>query len=79
VIAKVREQWQREASAEPHLDPVQLAAMAQSQMALKTFSLANDVVDVSPQDEIYRYDAAADRQINQQSPWSSEYGLHLQI
>ncbi|PVG03183.1 Mov34-domain-containing protein [Serendipita vermifera] len=46
--------------------------MAQAQMALKTFSLTNDIVDVSPQDEIYRYDAAADRQINQQSPWSSD-------
>ncbi|KAG8850790.1 COP9 signalosome catalytic subunit rri1 [Serendipita sp. 411] len=46
--------------------------MAQSQMALKTFSLTNDIVEVSPQDEIYKYDAAADRQINNQAPWSSD-------
>jgi COP9 signalosome complex subunit 5 len=46
--------------------------MAQSQTAMKTFNLANDIVEVSPQDEIYKYDAAADRQINSQSPWSSE-------
>jgi COP9 signalosome complex subunit 5 len=47
--------------------------MAQSKTALKTFSLTNDIVDISPQDQIYKYDAAADRLINNQSPWSSEY------
>jgi hypothetical protein len=50
-----------------------LLAMAQSKTALKTFSLTNDIIEVSPQDQIYRYDAAADRLINNQSPWSSEY------
>ena len=46
--------------------------MAQAKMALQTFSLSNDVVEVSPQDEIYKYDAAADRLINNQSPWATE-------
>ncbi|CCA72027.1 probable COP9 signalosome subunit 5 CSN5 [Serendipita indica DSM 11827] len=41
-------------------------------MALQTFSLSNDIVEVSPQDEIYKYDAAADRQINNQSPWATD-------
>ena len=40
--------------------------------ALRSFSLANDIVEISPQDEIYKYDSVADRQINQQSPWSTE-------
>jgi COP9 signalosome complex subunit 5 len=47
--------------------------MAQTKTALKTFSLTNDIVEISPQDQIYKYDAAADRLINNQSPWSSEY------
>lgn len=59
-------------SAEPHLELVLVPAMAQSQTALKTFNLTNDIVEISPQDEIYKYDAAADRQINAQAPWSSE-------
>lgn len=46
--------------------------MAQAKMALQTFSLSNDIVEVSPQDEIYKYDAAADRQINNQSPWATD-------
>lgn len=46
--------------------------MAQSKVALQTFSLTNDIVEVSPQDQIYKYDAAADRAINNQSPWSTD-------
>jgi COP9 signalosome complex subunit 5 len=43
-----------------------------SATALKTFSLANDVLEVSPEDQIYRYDAEADDRINQESPWTKE-------
>lgn len=50
--------------------------MAQSRVALQTFSLTNDIVEVSPQDQIYKYDAAADRAINNSSPWSTEY-VHI--
>ena len=46
---------------------------ASSGTALKTFSLANDIVDVSPQDEIYRYDQVAHRRILQEAPWAREY------
>jgi COP9 signalosome complex subunit 5 len=40
--------------------------------ALKTFSLENDILQVSPQDEIYRYDREADRQLNREEPWKKE-------
>jgi COP9 signalosome complex subunit 5 len=40
--------------------------------ALKTFSLENDIREVSPEDEIYRYDAKADKKINDEEPWKHE-------
>ncbi|EIN08800.1 Mov34-domain-containing protein [Punctularia strigosozonata HHB-11173 SS5] len=40
--------------------------------ALRTFSLENDVLEVSPQDEIYRFDAEENRRINRESPWSTD-------
>ncbi|KJA26913.1 hypothetical protein HYPSUDRAFT_36079 [Hypholoma sublateritium FD-334 SS-4] len=43
-----------------------------SSTALKTFSLTNDIVEVSPQDEIYRFDAAADKRINSEQPWKKD-------
>ena len=46
--------------------------MASSSTALKTFSLANDILEVSPQDEIYRFDPAANAKLNRESPWTKE-------
>ncbi|KAK7463427.1 COP9 signalosome catalytic subunit rri1 [Stygiomarasmius scandens] len=40
--------------------------------ALKTFSLANDIVDVSPDDAIYKFDADANRQIQRDAPWEKD-------
>jgi len=40
--------------------------------ALKTFSLENDIVDVSPDDAIYKFDADANRQIQRDAPWEKE-------
>jgi COP9 signalosome complex subunit 5 len=41
--------------------------------ALKSFSLANNILEVSPQDEIYRFDVEANKKINDESPWSKEW------
>ncbi|KAF8166253.1 JAB1/Mov34/MPN/PAD-1 ubiquitin protease-domain-containing protein [Pholiota molesta] len=43
-----------------------------SSTALKTFSLTNDIIEISPQDEIYRFDAAADKRINNEQPWKKD-------
>jgi COP9 signalosome complex subunit 5 len=43
-----------------------------SSTALKTFSLANDILNVSPQDEIYKFDAEANKRINREAPWSKD-------
>ncbi|KAF8908567.1 JAB1/Mov34/MPN/PAD-1 ubiquitin protease-domain-containing protein [Gymnopilus junonius] len=47
-------------------------ASSSSHTALKTFSLENDIFEVSPQDEIYRFDAKADKQINDEQPWKKD-------
>jgi len=41
-------------------------------MALQTFSIENDILEISPQDEIYRFDEAANKQINREAPWAQE-------
>ncbi|ETW76043.1 Metallo peptidase M67A [Heterobasidion irregulare TC 32-1] len=46
--------------------------MASSNIALKTFSLANDIQEISPQDQIYAFDVEADKQINRDSPWAKD-------
>ncbi|PSR78583.1 hypothetical protein PHLCEN_2v7330 [Hermanssonia centrifuga] len=43
-----------------------------SSMALKTFSLSNDVLDISPQDEIYRFDPEANKRLNREQPWAKD-------
>lgn len=43
-----------------------------SSIALKSFSLANDVLSISPQDEIFKYDAALNTKINKEAPWTKE-------
>ncbi|CAL1708983.1 unnamed protein product [Somion occarium] len=40
--------------------------------AFKTFSLANNVVEVSPQDDIYKFDVDADKRINREQPWTKD-------
>ncbi|GBE87458.1 Mov34-domain-containing protein [Sparassis latifolia] len=43
-----------------------------SSTALKTFSLVNDIRDVSPQDEIFKFDPEANRQLLRDSPWAQD-------
>uniref|UniRef100_A0A8H8CFE3 COP9 signalosome complex subunit 5 n=1 Tax=Psilocybe cubensis TaxID=181762 RepID=A0A8H8CFE3_PSICU len=43
-----------------------------SSTALKTFSLTNEILEVSPQDEIYRFDVEADKKINNEQPWTKD-------
>lgn len=43
-----------------------------SKTAFQTFSLENDILEVHPQDEIYRFDSAANREIIDQAPWSKD-------
>lgn len=40
--------------------------------ALKTFSLANSISEISAQDAIFKFDAAENRKINQEAPWTKE-------
>ena len=44
-----------------------------SNTALKSFSLANDVLTVSPQDGIYKFDVELNKKINKDAPWTKEY------
>ncbi|KAH7921832.1 Mov34-domain-containing protein [Leucogyrophana mollusca] len=43
-----------------------------SSTAFQTFTLANDVFEVSPQDEIYAFDVEANKQINREEPWRKD-------
>jgi len=43
-----------------------------STTALQSFSLANDISTLSPQDKIYKFDVEANRRINQEAPWDKE-------
>jgi COP9 signalosome complex subunit 5 len=45
--------------------------------ALKTFSLTNDVLEISPQDEIYRFDKAETQRIIREAPWAQEYASRV--
>lgn len=47
--------------------------MASSDTALKTFSLENDILEVSPQDEIYKFDVEANKAAVRAQPWLKEY------
>ncbi|KIY49923.1 Mov34-domain-containing protein [Fistulina hepatica ATCC 64428] len=44
----------------------------ETRTALQTFSLTNDVVEVSPQDEIFNFDVVQNRQINREQPWTED-------
>ena len=43
--------------------------------AFKTFSLENSILNVPPQDEIFRFDPEANQQILSAQPWKNEYGI----
>lgn len=49
-----------------------MAAASGSDTALKSFSLVNDIKEISPQDEIYAYDVQANKDINRLQPWSTD-------
>ena len=49
------------------------AAASSSSTALKTFSLENEILEVPPQDEIFRFDPDAYRESIKGQPWKSEY------
>lgn len=40
--------------------------------AFKTFSLTNDIYEVSPEDEIYKYDHESTRRLSREAPWSRD-------
>ncbi|KAK0461144.1 JAB1/Mov34/MPN/PAD-1 ubiquitin protease-domain-containing protein [Desarmillaria tabescens] len=46
--------------------------MSSSSTALKTFSLTNSILEISPQDAIYKFDADEAKRIDQESPWSKD-------
>jgi hypothetical protein len=60
----------------PHLLDFGTAATApgieMADTALKTFSLENDVLEISPQDEIYKFDSEEAKRIDREAPWSKE-------
>ncbi|KAF8656965.1 hypothetical protein AX16_002320 [Volvariella volvacea WC 439] len=43
-----------------------------SKTALQTFSLTNNIVEVPPEDEIYKFDAEANKKLNREAPWSRD-------
>jgi COP9 signalosome complex subunit 5 len=45
---------------------------AMSKTALKTFALENNVLEVSPNDEIYRFNVDEDKRVNQEAPWKKD-------
>ncbi|OJA20614.1 hypothetical protein AZE42_07758 [Rhizopogon vesiculosus] len=48
-----------------------------SSTAFKTFSLANDIFEVSSQDEIYAFDVEANKRINREAPWDKEWKARI--
>ncbi|KZV94866.1 Mov34-domain-containing protein [Exidia glandulosa HHB12029] len=47
-------------------------ASSSSHTALQTFSLTNDIVEISPDDAIYKYDQEENRRINNLAPWRND-------
>lgn len=43
-----------------------------SNIALQSFSLNNNIREITPQDEIFRFDVEADKRINREVPWTKE-------
>lgn len=46
--------------------------MAAGTTAFKSFSLSNDILEVSPQDEIFKFDPEANKRLNREAPWTKE-------
>ncbi|KII84562.1 hypothetical protein PLICRDRAFT_179381 [Plicaturopsis crispa FD-325 SS-3] len=46
--------------------------MSNAETAFKTFNLANDALEISPEDEIYKFDVEANKRINREAPWSKD-------
>ncbi|KAI0360499.1 Mov34-domain-containing protein [Trametes cingulata] len=49
-----------------------MASSSSSNIALKTFSLENDIKELSAQDEIFRYDPQENKRINNERPWARD-------
>lgn len=49
-----------------------MASSSSSNVALKTFSLENDIKELDAQDEIFRYDPEENKRINMDRPWARE-------
>jgi len=43
-----------------------------SKIAFQTFGIANKLVEISPQDEIYKYDKDEDKKVNNAAPWKND-------
>ncbi|KAF9493404.1 Mov34-domain-containing protein [Pleurotus eryngii] len=43
-----------------------------SSTAYKSFNLANDVLEVSPQDQIFKFDLEENRRIDREAPWKAD-------
>ncbi|KAI6044890.1 Mov34-domain-containing protein [Pisolithus marmoratus] len=56
----------------PYMDQVVLLGTEYPNIAFQTFSLANHISGVSPQDEIFAFDSEANKRILQQSPWEHD-------
>ncbi|KAH9852444.1 Mov34-domain-containing protein [Lenzites betulinus] len=49
-----------------------MASSSSSNIALKTFSLENEIKELSAQDEIFKYDPVENRRINAEKPWARD-------
>ncbi|KAI0037234.1 Mov34-domain-containing protein [Vararia minispora EC-137] len=47
-------------------------ASSSSKVALQTFSLVNDIKEISPQDEIFQYDHEANKALLNEAPWTKD-------
>ena len=52
-------------------------ASSSSSTAFRTFDLANDIQELSPDDELFRYDEKADKAFGNQAPWKNKYVYKL--
>ncbi|KAG5351327.1 hypothetical protein C0989_006963 [Termitomyces sp. Mn162] len=43
-----------------------------SSTAQKNFNLSNNIIELSPQDEIYRFDQEANKRLNREAPWTKD-------
>lgn len=48
-----------------------------SKTAFQSFSLENDILQLTPQDEIYKFDSDANKEINRLAPWTKEFAIYF--